>query len=145
MGNRGHNRHGRKEEGIVPLRGQLGPRLIQCGLCRGLLPYQVTCSFIQPFGHNRHGPKIRWGGCVLFLELAGSPSNTKSPEPRPTSMPTGTLVYTAVRPQRTMAENWAGCAPLGEGSWVPSNTMSRRPTPTSVSSGILIHEAVWPQ
>ena len=40
--------------------------LIQCGLGRGLLPYEVASSSIQPFDHNRHGPKIGWGGCALF-------------------------------------------------------------------------------
>ena len=34
---------------------------------------------IQPFGHNRHGPKI--GGCALFGRGAGSPSNTVKPGP----------------------------------------------------------------
>ena len=59
MGDRGHNRHGPKEGGAaVPLSRQLGPRLVQCGLGRGLLPYQVASSSIQPSGHNRHGPKI---------------------------------------------------------------------------------------
>ena len=43
----------------MPLsRGELGPRLTQCGLDRGLLTYQVASSSIQPFGHNRHGLKI---------------------------------------------------------------------------------------
>jgi len=61
---RGHNRHGPKRGGgaAVPFRGSWDPRLVQCGLGRGLLPYQAA-SFIhsiQPFGHNRHGPK--WGG-----------------------------------------------------------------------------------
>jgi len=50
---------GRKEEAAVTLsRGELGPRLTQCGLGSGLLPYYVAPSPIQPFGHNRHGPKI---------------------------------------------------------------------------------------
>ena len=44
--------------------GELGPGLIQCGLGRGLLPYQVASSSIQPFGHTRHGPKT--GGCAPF-------------------------------------------------------------------------------
>jgi len=50
---------GRKEGGLLsPYRGRkLGPRLTPCGLGRGLLPYQVASSFIQPFDHNRHGPK----------------------------------------------------------------------------------------
>jgi len=50
---------------MCPFRGELGPRLIQCGLGRGLLPYQVASSSIQPFGHNRHEPKT--GGCVPFM------------------------------------------------------------------------------
>ena len=68
MGDRDHNRHGPKRGGLLcPFRGEgeLGPRLTQCGLGRGLLPYQVTSSSIQPFGHNRHGPKT--GGRCLFL------------------------------------------------------------------------------
>ena len=36
--------------------GELGPH--QCGLGRGLPPYKVSSRFIQPFGHNRYGPKI---------------------------------------------------------------------------------------
>jgi len=39
------------------LRGR-GPHLTQCGLGRGLLSCQVASSSIQPFGHNRHVPKI---------------------------------------------------------------------------------------
>jgi len=30
-------------------------------LCRGLPPYEVDSRSIQPFGHNRHGPKIGRG------------------------------------------------------------------------------------
>ena len=53
MGDSGHNRHGPKRGGVLcPFRGALGTRLIQCGLRRGLLSYQVVSSSIQPFGHN---------------------------------------------------------------------------------------------
>jgi len=60
---------GRKEGAGVPLsRGewQLGARVTQCvlGIARGLLPYKVTSSSIQPFGDNRHEPKT--GGCATF-------------------------------------------------------------------------------
>ena len=59
MCDRGHNRHGSKRgEGrrvLCPFRGALGTRLIQCGLRRCLLPYQVASSSIQPFGHNTVG------------------------------------------------------------------------------------------
>jgi len=45
------------KEGVVlcPFRGALRTRLIQCGLRRGLLPYQVASSSIEPFGHNSVG------------------------------------------------------------------------------------------
>jgi len=144
MGDRGQNRHGPKMgRGLLcPFRGEL----IQCGLGRGLLPYQVAASSIQPFGHNRHGPKIVCGCMVpFFLGVAGSPSNTKSTGPRPTSIPSGILVYPALCPQRTLAENWGLCPFSGGGAGSPSNRMSLRPRPTSVPSGILMHPAVWPQ
>jgi len=32
--------------------GELGPHLTQCGMGRGLSPYQVASWSIQPFGHN---------------------------------------------------------------------------------------------
>ena len=38
-----------------PVRGVLGTRLIQCGLRRGLIPYQVASSSIELFGHNSVG------------------------------------------------------------------------------------------
>jgi len=120
MGDRGHNRHRLKRWGglLCPFRGELGPSLIQYGLGRGLLPYQVASSSIQPFGHNRHGPKI---GCAFFSRVAGSPSNIKSPGSMPTSIPNGILVHPAVWPQRTLAENW-GYAPLREGELSPHLT-----------------------
>jgi len=56
---------GRKEGGhCAAFTQKLGPRLTQCGLGRGLLLYQMACSSIQPFGHNRHGPKT--GGQCPF-------------------------------------------------------------------------------
>ena len=57
MDDHGHNRHGPKTGGRVlcPFCGPLGTRLIQCGLRRCLLPYQVASSSIQPFGHNTVG------------------------------------------------------------------------------------------
>jgi len=47
---------------------ELGPHLTLCRLSRGLPPYPVVSWSIQPFGHNRHGPKMR--GCVS-LSMAG--------------------------------------------------------------------------
>ena len=120
MGDRGNNRRGPKRWGLLcPFRAELGPRLIQCGLGRCLLPYQVASSSIQPFGHNKRVPKLGGSGCAL---CSGSPSNTKSPGPRPTSIPSAILVHPVVWPQRTLAENWRDCAPLGEGNLGPHLT-----------------------
>jgi len=126
MGDGGHNRHGPKRRGglLCPFRGELGPHLIQYGLGRGLPPYQVASSSIQPFGHNRHGPKIGREWVCLFTGVAGSLSNTKSPGPRPTSIPSDILVHSAVWPQRTLAEI-GGCAPLAEGELGPHLTQCR--------------------
>ena len=46
------------------------------------------------------------------LQWFRSPSNTKSPGPRPTSIPSGILVHLAIWPQRTWAENWGGAVPF---------------------------------
>jgi len=62
------------------------------------------------------GQKLGGGGCALVpfsSGRTGSPSNTKSPGPRPTSIPSGILVHPAIWPQWTLAENWG--APLGKG------------------------------
>jgi len=48
-------------------------------------------------------------GLCPLLERAGSPSNTMSPRPRPTSVPSGILIQPAVWPQQTWAENWGLC------------------------------------
>ena len=47
---------------LCTFRVELGPYLIQCGLRRCVLSYQVASWSIQPFGHNTRGPKI--GGCT---------------------------------------------------------------------------------
>ena len=57
---------------------------------RGQLPYQVASSSLQPFGHNRHEPKT--GGCVPFRGGAATPSNTTSPGPTFTSVPSGITI-----------------------------------------------------
>jgi len=87
--------------------------LAQCGLNQGLPPCQVPSWCIQQFGHNRHGPKIV--GSASFLGRgAGSPSNTKSPGLRPTSVLSDILIHAAIWPQQIWAKNMGGCAPFGE-------------------------------
>jgi len=77
MGDRGHNRHGpeRGEELLCPFCGGSWPRLTQCGLGRGLLPYQVASSFIQPFATIDMGQKL--GSCAPFRGKLG-PHRTQS-------------------------------------------------------------------
>jgi len=44
--------------GLCPfLVRKLDPHVTQCGLGRGLTSYQVASWSIQPFDHNKHGPK----------------------------------------------------------------------------------------
>jgi len=52
-------------EELPPYLGKVerGPHLTQSRLGWGLAPYQVASWFMQPFGRNRHGPKIGWGLC----------------------------------------------------------------------------------
>ena len=64
------------------------------------------------------GRKIR--GCAPFRGgVTGSSSNTMSPEPSPTTIPSGILIHPAVWPQRTRAEYWGAVPILGKRSWVP--------------------------
>jgi len=78
--------------------------------------------------------------------LGGAGSHlTVSIGPRPTSIPSGILVYPAIWPQRTWAENWRAVLLYGRGVGSPSNTMSPSLWRTSVPSRILMHPAVWPQ
>jgi len=61
---------GKNWGGSAPLEeGELCPHLTQCSLGWGRPPYQVVSWYIQPFGHNRHGPKIQGG--VWAVPLVG--------------------------------------------------------------------------
>jgi len=103
--------------GSVPLGGgvKLGLHLAQYGPGQGLPPCQVPSGSIQPFGHNRHGPKI--GGCSVPLfggGRAGFPS-TMSLGPMPTSLPSGILTHPAIWPQQIWAKNWGAVSFWGRG------------------------------
>ena len=66
------------------------------------------------------GRKFGSGLRPPFGEVNGVPSNTKSPGPRSSSIPSDILIHAAISPQHIWAENWGVCcAPLGRGSWVP--------------------------
>ena len=76
---------------------------------------------------------------------AGSPSNTMSLGPRPTSLPSGVLIHPAIWPQHIWAEKWGLCPFGGRGAGSPCNTMWPGPRPICMPSFILIHPTVWPQ
>ena len=94
--------------------------------------------------HNIYGQKIARAGCAPLFGGAGSPSNTKSPGPRPTSILSGILIHPAVWPQRTWTANWGLCHFWRGNAGSPSNTMWPGPRPTTTPSFILIHPTVWP-
>ena len=67
-----------------------------------LLQEHSSCWDGRPFGHNGHGPKS--GGGLLFAFPWGSwvlRSNTMSPGPRSTSVPSDILIHPTVGPQYT--------------------------------------------
>jgi len=101
--------------GALPFLGrELCPQLAQCGLDPGLLPHQVPSSSIQPFDHNRHGPKIG-GFLLLFGRRAGSPSSTMWTGPRPSSIldPSSRLATI------DMGQKLGAPPPFWKGGWVP--------------------------
>jgi len=129
MGDRGHNRHEPKRKGAaVPLsRGGAGSPSNTMWPGRGLLPYQVASSSIQPFGHKRHGPKI--GGCAPLGERKLGPHQSQCRLGR--GLPPYKVVYWCIQPfghnrhERKIGE---GCVPfLERGAGSPSNTMWPRP------------------
>ena len=87
---------------------------MQCCLGRGLPAYQVASWSIQLFGYSRHGPKMAGVLCPFFWGGgAGSPSNTMSPGPSFTSVPSGILINPTV---------WVGCASFLGGELGPHLT-----------------------
>jgi len=54
---------------------------------------------MQPFDHNRHGPKI--AGCASLGEGELGPHLTVWPGPRPTFVPSFILIHLTVWPQYT--------------------------------------------
>jgi len=117
---------GRKCGCRAPLgRGEQGPHQTQCCLGEAYLHTNlVASSSIQLLGLATRDTGRKVGAAVpLSWEEGGSPSNTTSPGPSLTSLPSGILIHPAVCAQQAWAENWvAGCAPFGRGGF-PSNTV----------------------
>jgi len=69
-------------------------------------------------GHNRRGAKEA-RAAVPFSRGAGTPSNTKSPGLRPTSIPSGILMHPAATIKMGQKLGGGGALPpFGERSWV---------------------------
>jgi len=72
MGDHGHNGHGPKRWGLLhPFRGgELAPHLTQCGLGRGLLPYQTKWCLhpSSSLATTDIGQKLGGCGCAPLLE-----------------------------------------------------------------------------
>jgi len=124
MGDRGHNRLGPKRgRAAVPFsRGSWVP-----------LQHSVAWAEVYFRTKWRLHPSTRLatidmnrklGAVPLLGRGTATPSNTTSPGPRFTSVPSGILIHPAVWPQRTLAENW-GCISLGEGELGPHLTQCR--------------------
>jgi len=62
---------------------------------------RVASWSIEPFGHNRYGPRIGGGLCPFKGRAPGSLSHTMWPVPRPNRMPSFTLIRPTVWPQYT--------------------------------------------
>ena len=78
--------------GLCPFgEGELGPHLTPSRLDPGLPLYQVASQSMQPFGHNRYGPKI--GGCAPLGRGAVSSSDTVWPRPGPICVPSFIFIH----------------------------------------------------
>jgi len=84
-----------------------------------------------------------WGLCPSGGGGAGSPSNTMSPGTRPTSLPTGNLIYPTV----TTADmgRKLGAVPNWGGELGPHLIQCRLGRGLALPTSILIHPAVWPK
>jgi len=77
------------------------PERFSSGLTQVYLEQELSSNWDgRPFGHSKH--KQKWGLlCPFSWRGAGFPYNTVSPEPRPTSIPSGILIRSAIWPQYT--------------------------------------------
>ena len=110
----------------------------------GLPPYQVASWAIQPFGHNRHRPKIG-RLCSLFWEGELGPHLTQCCLGK--GLPPYKVASWSIQPfghNRYGPKIWGLC-PFGGGAGSPANTIWPGPRPTSLPRFILIHPTVWPQ
>jgi len=102
---------------------ELGPHATQCHFSQGLSAYRVACRCIQPFGHNRNGPKMG-----LWFVLGRGPLSSCSTTYLNVRPPPWQVISLSMQPFR---ENTHGpkiakeLYPIfGEGTGCPCNTKS---------------------
>ena len=126
MGDRGHSRHGPKRGGgaAVPFRGSWDPVWYNVAWAE---VYFRTKWRLHPSSYLATidmGQKFGGVGVPFFPGVAGSPLNTKSPGPRPTSTPSAILVH----PVDGHSEHWpkiGGLCPFRGGEQGPRLTQCR--------------------
>ena len=106
---------GREEGAAVSLsRGELGPRLTQRRWAEAYL--RTKCHLDPSSRLARIEMDQKLGALRLLLgERAGYPSNTMWLGLRPTFLPSGILIHSAIWLQQIWAENWEAPPPYGEG------------------------------
>ena len=110
---------------MCPFRAELGPRIIQCGLGRGLLPYQGRLHPSSRLATLNMGQKQGGGGCALCSGGSWVPIEHKVAwaeaylHTKCHLSPLSRLVTTNI--DRKLED----CAPLGEGKLGPYLTQSR--------------------
>jgi len=62
---------------------------------------KAVAEMVDRLATTYMGRKVGGGCCAPFRGGAGSPSNTMSPGPQPTSVPSGTLIHLTVWTQYT--------------------------------------------
>jgi len=131
--------------GTVPLFGEAGSATNTMWPAEA---YLRTKWHLDPFSRLAQTWAEKWGADVppFWRGGAGSPSNTMSSGPRPTSPSSGVLIHIQPCGYNRHGPTIAGLCPFdGGGDGSPPNTVWPGATPTSMRSVILIHPSVWPQ
>jgi len=118
MGDRGNNRHGRKEGVAVPLSRTDGTTSNTMWPVSTSTSVKVASSSIQPFGHIDMGQKMGGSGCALFSGGSWVPIECKVAWAEVYLHTKWHLSPSSRLATTDNGRKFGGCAPLGEGSWV---------------------------
>jgi len=99
---------------------------------------------MQPFGHNRNGPKIGEGSSAPFFGKVERGLHLTQSRLAPYQVASWSMQPLG-RNRYGPKIRWGLCPFGGEGAESPSNTMWPGPSPTCMPSFIFICPTVWPQ